>query len=166
MAPHSSTLAWKIHGWRSLVGCSSWGRQESDTTERLHFPFSLSCIGEGNGNPLQCYCLENPRDGGAWWAAVSGVAQSRTRLKRLSSSSNALKIYPILRMAGFPSLWLNNILLYIHTAHIFKFLRVQCARVPFSSHPQHHLSLVFLMLVLTGENWCSILWFDLHFSND
>jgi len=55
-------------------------------TERLHIHFSLSCIGEGNGNPLQCSCLENPRDGGAWWAAISGVAQSRTRLKRLSSS--------------------------------------------------------------------------------
>ena len=81
MAPHSSTLAWKIHGRRSLVGCSPWGREESDTTERLPFPFSLSCIGEGNGNPLQCSCLENPRDGGAWWAAVYGVAQSRTRLK-------------------------------------------------------------------------------------
>ena len=51
---------------RSLVGCSAWGREESDTTERLHFHFSLSCIGEGNGNPLQCSCLENPRDGGAW----------------------------------------------------------------------------------------------------
>ena len=63
MAPHSSTLAWKIHGRRSLVGCSPWGREESDTTERLPFPFSLSCIGEGNGNPLQCSCLENPRDG-------------------------------------------------------------------------------------------------------
>ena len=57
-------------------------------TERLHFHFSLSCIGEGNGNPLQCSCLENPRDGGAWWAAVSGVAQSWTRLKQLSSSSS------------------------------------------------------------------------------
>ena len=67
-------------------GDSPWGREESDTTERLHFHFSLSCIGEGTGNPLQCSCLENPRDGGAWWAAVSGVAQSRTRLKRLSSS--------------------------------------------------------------------------------
>ena len=62
---------------------------ESCTTERLHFHFSLSCIGEGNGNPLQCSCLENPRDGGAWWAAVYGVAQSRTRLKRLSSSSSS-----------------------------------------------------------------------------
>ena len=129
VAPHSSTLAWKIpwmeepgrlqsmgslrvghdsvtslllftfmhwrrkwqptpvflpgesQGWGSLVGCRLWGRTESDTTERLHFHFSLSCIGEGNGNPLQCACLENPRDGGAWWAAIYGVAQSRTRLK-------------------------------------------------------------------------------------
>ena len=70
------------------MGCSPWGREESDMTERLHFPFSLSCIGEGNGNLLQCSCLENPRDGGAWWAAVYGVAQSRTRLKRFSSSSS------------------------------------------------------------------------------
>ena len=73
----------KSQGQRSLVGCSPWGRYESDTTEWLHFHFSLSYIGEGNGNPLQCSCLENPRDGGAWWAAVYGVAQSRTRLKRL-----------------------------------------------------------------------------------
>ena len=57
-------------------------------TEQLHFHFSLSCIGEGNGNPLQCSCLENPRDRGAWWAAVSGVAQSQIRLKQLSSSSS------------------------------------------------------------------------------
>ena len=70
------------------MGCSPWGREELDMTERLHFDFSLSSIGEGNGNPLQCSCLENPRDGGASWAAVYGVAQSRTRLKRLSSSSN------------------------------------------------------------------------------
>ena len=81
-------LPGKSHGWRSLVGCSPWGREELDTTERLHLQFSLSCIGEGNGNPLQGSCLENPRDGGAWWAAVSGVAQSRTRLKWLSSSSS------------------------------------------------------------------------------
>ena len=71
------------------MGCSPWGRKESDTTERLHFHFSLSCIGEGNGNPLQCFCLENPRDGGACWAAVYGVTQSRTRLKQLSSSSSS-----------------------------------------------------------------------------
>ena len=73
------------------MGCSPWGREESNTTERLPFHFSLSCIGEGNGNPLQCSCLENPRDGGAWWAAVSGVAQSWTRLKRLSSSKSSSK---------------------------------------------------------------------------
>ena len=88
MATHSSTLAWKSHGWRSLVDCSPWGREESDTTEQLHLQFSLSCIGEGNGNPLQCSCLENPRDGGAWWAAVYEATQSRTLLKRLSSSSS------------------------------------------------------------------------------
>ena len=140
MAPHSSTLAWKIpwmeehgglqsmgslgvrhdwatwlslftfmhwrrqwhptpvllpgksYGWRSLEGCSPWGRWGSDKTERLPFHFSLSCVGEGNGNPLQCSCLENPRDGAAWWAAVYGVAQSRTRLKRLSSSSSSICI--------------------------------------------------------------------------
>ena len=68
------------------MGCSPWGSEELDTTERLQFHFSLLCIGEGNGNPLQCSCLENPRDGEAWWAAVYGVAQSRTGLKRLSSS--------------------------------------------------------------------------------
>ena len=81
-------LPGKSHGRRSLVGCSPWERGESDTTERFHFHFSLSCIGEGNGNPLQHSCLENPRDRGAWWAAVYGVTESRTRLKRLSSSSS------------------------------------------------------------------------------
>ena len=84
MAPHSSTLAWKITWTEEPGGLQSMGSPESDTTERLHFHFSLSCIGEGNGNPLQCSCLENPRDGEAWWAAVYGVAQSRTGLKQLS----------------------------------------------------------------------------------
>ena len=88
--PTPVLLSGKSQGRGSLVGCSPWGREESETTERLHFHFSLSCIGEGNGNPLQCSCLENPRDGGAWWAAVYGVEQSRTRLKRLSSSSRCL----------------------------------------------------------------------------
>ena len=83
--PTPVLLPGKSHGQRSLVGCSPWGREESDTTERLHFHFSPSCIGEGNGNPLQCSRLDNPRDGGAWWAAISGVTQSQTRLKRLSS---------------------------------------------------------------------------------
>ena len=79
-------LPGKSHGQRRLVGCSLGGHEESDMTEQLHFHFSLSCIGEGNGNPLQCSCLENPRDGGAWWAALYGVAQSQTRLKWLRSS--------------------------------------------------------------------------------
>ena len=73
MAPHSGTVAWKIPWMEEPV--------ESDTTEQLHFHFSFSCIGEGNGNPLQCSCLENPRDGGAWWAAVYGITQSQTQLK-------------------------------------------------------------------------------------
>ena len=79
--PTPVLLPGKFHGWRSLVGCSPWDRYRLDTTERLHFHFSLSCIGEGNGNPLQCSCLENSRDEGAWRAAVYGVAKSRTRLK-------------------------------------------------------------------------------------
>ena len=86
MAHHSSALAWKIPWTEEPGGLQSMGSLESDLTERLLFHFSPSCIGEGNGNPLQCSCLENPRDGGAWWAAVYGVAQSWTRLKRLSSS--------------------------------------------------------------------------------
>ena len=86
--PPPVLLPGESHGQRSLVGCSPWGCWELDTTERLHFHFSLSCTGEGNGNPLQCSCLENPRDGGAWWAAIYGVTQSRTQLKRLSSSSS------------------------------------------------------------------------------
>ena len=91
MHPTPVLLPRKSHGWKSLVGCDPWGLEESDTTERPHFHFSLSCIGEGNGNPLQCSCLENPRDRGAWWAAVYGLAQSWTRLKQLSSSSWTIK---------------------------------------------------------------------------
>ena len=88
--PTPVLLPGKSHGRKSLVGCSSWGREESDTTERPHFHFSFSCIEEGNGNPLQCSCLENPRNGRAWWAAIYGVAQSQTRLKQLSSSRSSL----------------------------------------------------------------------------
>ena len=86
--PTPVLLPGKSHGWRSLVGYSPWGCKELDTTERLHFHFSLSCTGEGNGNPLQYSCLENPSDGGVWWAAIYGVAQSQTLLKWLSSSSS------------------------------------------------------------------------------
>ena len=105
-------LPGKSHGWRSLVGCSPWGHKESDMTEQLPFHFSLSCIGEGNGNPLQCSCLENPRDGGDWWAAISGVAQSRTRLERLSSSS-CLKFYLFTRQ------FFSSDFLYSHKAISF-----------------------------------------------
>ena len=96
--PTPALLPGKSHTRRGLVGRSPWGRQESDTTERLHFHFSLSCIGEGNGNPLQYFCLENPRDRGAWWAAVYGVAQSQTWLKRLSSSSSSSNPRPKLSL--------------------------------------------------------------------
>ena len=93
MQPTPVLLSGKFCGRRSLVGCSPWRHEESDTTERLHFHFSLLCMGEGNGNPFQCSCLENPRDGGAWWAAVYGVAQSQTQLKRLSSSSSSSRLF-------------------------------------------------------------------------
>ena len=89
--PTPILLLGKSQGQRSLVGCSPWGHEELNMTEQLHFHFSLSCIGEGDGNPLQCSCLENPRDGRAWWAAVYGVTQRWTRLKRLSSSSRSSK---------------------------------------------------------------------------
>ena len=91
MAPHSCTLAWKIPWMEEPGRLQSMELQRVGhnwATEQLHFHLSLSCLGEGNGSPLQCSCLENPRDGGAWWAVVYGVAQSRTRLKRLSSSSS------------------------------------------------------------------------------
>ena len=104
--PNPVLLPGKSHGQRSLVGWSPWGRWELDMTKRLHFHFSLSCIGEGNGNPFQCSCLENPRDRGAWWAAIFGVAQSRTRLKRLSSSSSRHKTwYEVLTSAV---MWILN----------------------------------------------------------
>jgi len=91
--PTPVLLPGKSHGRRSLEGCSPWG----------HWVTSLSCIGEGNGNPLQCSCLEKPRDGGAWWAAVYGVAQSWTRLNRLSSSiysvkKNGMYLYQMLKL--------------------------------------------------------------------
>ena len=91
--PTPVLLPGKSHGRRSLVRCHLWGHTELDTTERLHIHFSLSCIGEGNGNTLQCSCLDNPRDGGAWWAAFYGVTQSQRQLKRLSSSSSIVYMY-------------------------------------------------------------------------
>ena len=105
--PSPALLPGKSHGQRSLMGHSPWGLEESDTTERLHFHFSLSCTGEGNGNPIQCSCLENPRDGGASWAAVYGVAQSRTRLKRLNSLAVGLEEAP-------DSIWPRLFQLFLH----------------------------------------------------
>ena len=87
MATQSRLLPGKSHGWRSPVGCSPWGLEESDTTEQLHFHLSLSCIGEGNGNPLQCSCLENPRDGGAWWAASLGSHRVRHDWSNLAAAA-------------------------------------------------------------------------------
>ena len=115
--PTPVLLPGKSHGQRSLVGCSPWGRSESDMTERLYFHFSLSCIGEGNGNPLQYSCLENPRDTGAWWAAVYGVAQSRTRLKRLSSSSSShvqISEYA-LTMSTWQPLYIFKLVISLHS---------------------------------------------------
>ena len=101
MAPHSSTLAWKIPWMEEPCGLQSMGSRR--VVHDWATLFSLSCIGEGNGNPPQCSCLENPRDGGAWWAAICGVAQSRTRLKQLSRSSSSssrwrkfIKVVPLI----------------------------------------------------------------------
>ena len=103
--PTPVLLPGKSHWRRSLVGCSPWGGEELDRTEWLHFHLSLLCTGEGSGNPLQCSCLENPRDGGAWWAAVYAVTHSRTWLKLLSSSCcNSLAFSMIQRMLAIWSL--------------------------------------------------------------
>ena len=126
MAPHSSTLAWKIPWRRSLEGCSPWGRWGSDTTEWLHFHFSHSWIGEGNGNPLQYSCLENPSDRGAWWAAVYGVAQSWTQLKWLSSSSSRdYRSYTgnhQWKMSLFLLFWVNTFLTGFSCVYLTSFL--------------------------------------------
>jgi len=124
----------KSHGWRSLVGYSPWGRKELDMTERLHFHFSFSCIGEGNGNPIQCSCLENPRDGRAWWAAVYGVAQSRTRLKRLSSSKEISKdLGKVLER-----ILLYSFALLVPTQSLFRLLFTGCSLSSFLiAHPTY-----------------------------
>ena len=123
--PTPVLLPGKSHGWKSLVDCSPWGREESDMTERLHFHFSHSCIGEGNGNPLQCSCLENSRDGGAWWAAIYGVTQSRTRLKWLSSSSRVFMIlFTVWDTSHLSLIWRMTELL----AFSFTFPNPRCVR--------------------------------------
>ena len=130
--PTPVLLPGKSHGRRSLVGCSPWGCWESDTTERLHFHFPLFCIGGGNGSPLQCSCLENPKDGGAWWAAVFGVAQSQTRLKRLSSSSKPWTQLP--NSYAFTSIWICLFsvpfyISFIHSLTTFIGTTLQCSHI-------------------------------------
>ena len=153
MAPHSSTLAWKIPWMEEAGGLQSMESLESDTTERFHFHFSLSCIREGNGNPLQCSCLENPRDGEAWWAAVYGVAQSQTQLKQLSSSSSSRPFLNLLY-------WL---IFLLTMDHIFLFLYIS---YNFSVNFEHYnrFNFVFLQIVkhfvLSEVN----LWIHLIFS--
>ena len=136
MAPHSSTFAWKIPWTEEPGGLQSMGLLESDTTERIHFDFSRSCIGEGNGNPLHCSCLENPRDGGAWWAAIYGVARSRTRLKWLSSSSLHVIIERIL---------ISNIILLMQEC--------MCSVVSNSSWPYRLAHQVFLFMELFEQEY-------------
>ena len=146
--PTPVLLPGKSHGWRSLVGCSPWDHEESDTTEQLHFHFSLSRIGEGNGNPLQCYCLENPRDGGAWWASVCGVAQSRTRLKRLSSSCSSNMSFDLCPLP---------VLLFWYHSDLRSFIYFSCSfsgSFPDLSNPVD--SLVWVLLWKFGEQfWCN-----------
>ena len=106
------TLPGKSHRWRSLVGCSPWGRWELDTTERLHFHFSLSCIGEGNGNPLQCSCLENPRDGGAWWLPSMGSHRVGHDWSDLAAAAAAIFYCVYVPLLSFPFVcrWTSRLL--------------------------------------------------------
>ena len=119
MAPHSITLAWKtpwIEEPRRLL--SPWGCEESDMTERLHLHFSLLCIGEGNGNPLQCSCLENPRDRGAWWAATYGLHRVEHDWSNLAVAAAAAATYTtLIDCAGlcassFYPWWIPNVNLF------------------------------------------------------
>ena len=124
--PTPVLLPGKSHGRRSLEGCSPWGRWGPDTTERLHFHFSLSCIGEGNGNPLQCSCLENPRDRGAWWAAVYGVTQSQTWLKWFSSSSRSRTQFWISSSSNFLHGMLSSLIISVKINSISVWLYQDC----------------------------------------
>ena len=139
-SPTPVLLPGKSHGWRSLEGCSPWGRWGSETTERLHFHFSLSCTGEGNGNPLQCSCLENPRDGGAWWPAIYGVAQSWTRLTWLSSSRSHWHCWPR------PSSRTSSFCFILNSHTLSRFSH--CVSISFTSFSLLHFFLEFWFVCL------------------
>ena len=152
--PTPVLLPEKSHGWRSLVGCGPWGSEGSDMTEQLHFHFSLPSTGEGNGNPLQCSCLEDPRDGGAWWAAVYGVAQSWTRLKRRSSSRVMLMcLVRVVMVVMWVTLYLWRMRTqspYIHFTEGWRPLPCTAQLVTSSAHT--HLILSHLMEHCQGES--------------
>ena len=112
-------LPGKSHGRRILIGYSPWGRKESDTTERHPFHFSLSCTGEGNGNPLQCSCLENPRDRGAWWADMYGVTHSWPWLKRLSSRMSCTARWWLSRVLREQNVTENSRVVFVVTSFFF-----------------------------------------------
>ena len=163
--PTPVLLPGKSHGRRSLVGCSPWGREESDATEWLHFHFSLSWIGEGNGIPLQCSCLENPRDGRAWWAAIYGVAQSQTRLKWLSSSSrwpmNSTLLFPIFVSYTF---WNLNFLLVL--CFSLSFVLCFCFFLVCNLSSQNSNILVHVIWKFCAESSCFSLWVENTNHND
>ena len=178
--PTPVLLPGKSHGRRSPVGCSPWGRSESDRTELLHFHFSPSCVGEGNGNPLQYSCLENPRDRGAWWAAVYGVAQGWTQLKRLSSSSSlsltslsAATCLPLTSLSAAACLPLTSL-----SAAAITFMCSLIDQPPCScsSHPPPHtgampspakefltrlICLILAALCLLGGTWASFMFWSM-----
>ena len=150
MAPHSSTLAWKIPWMEEPGGLQSMGSLRVGHNSVTSLSFSLSCIGEGNGNPLQCACLENPRDNRAWWAAVYGVAQSRTRLKRLSSSSSS-----ILQNSNYMHIIFSYSILCVSVC--FSYLRLLTFFGPVSLSLFRYLSL-FPPCLLCQLFWKDLLW--------
>ena len=157
MAPPPVLLPGKTHGLRSLVGCSPWGCEESDTTEWLPFHFSLSGIGEGNGNPLKCSCLENHRDGGAWWASIYGIAQGWTRLKRLSSSSRNSWVSLIFLIFEQEGLWKLS---YPCPAIVHWLCEWQITCLYFTSL---HIKNCFEGAILESQGWsliCICIWLD------
>ena len=155
--PTPVLLPGKSHGRRSLVGCSPWGREESDTTEQLRFNFSLACIGEGNGNPLQCSCIENPRDREAWWPAIYGVTQSRPQLKRLSCSSSMLKSTNLTWTNHDIEIWLKPHLCVIPKSIVFltpRWLYMKDSCLPqYASYSSTNVETPVLVITLIiGEN--------------